>query len=332
MTPRAAGKPTGDGTVTNEFQLRRAVSALRRGDMETATAMGGTKAVDQARWAATFLFTMVKFERTLQRKRVRQVADEAYGKRVEPGETSAQWLTKTIARFLETGEMGRIRRIAEDAARTRSQDRLAKAVLAGRIDDIHTTGLLNLLWTKYQPEGQTKGTPVQVEAQHLTLEELADEEAAEAVHDPEADRRAIELARAGSEACADQTEAYGITVRRQRGLQYRVRVEGLTGRRAAEEYELATRNREGTGILAAVAIGLDMMYQDARQRPRGENDLGVERIEHSDGARHRIELRITSRLLESYLRRTTRGNLRLDEDIIRTAATRGLEALLRTQH
>ena len=204
-------------------------------------------------------------------------------------------------------------------------------MLAGRIDDIHTMGLLHLLWTKYQPAGQTDGTPTHVEAENLTLEELADEEAAEAIHDPEADRRAIELAQAGSEACADQTEAYGITVRKQRGLQYRVRVEGLTGRRAAEEYELATRNREGTGILAAVAIGLDMMYQDARQRPRGENDLGVERIEHSDGARHRVEIRITSRLLESYLRRTTRGNLRLDEDIIRTAATRGLEALLRTQ-
>ena len=53
--------------------------------MKTATAMAGTKVVDRARWSATFLYTMLKFELTLELKRVRQVADEAYGNRTEPG-------------------------------------------------------------------------------------------------------------------------------------------------------------------------------------------------------------------------------------------------------
>lgn len=134
-----------------EFKTRRIAAAALKGDRETVAAIAGEEEASNIDWMMVTAHAVGKLARSLENSRVRGELDEAYSRPSAiihpPGEnaTTAQTLLDTIADFIMSGQLDRIRRLAVRVARTPSLDHRAREVLAGRIDRVHTLALVHRL-------------------------------------------------------------------------------------------------------------------------------------------------------------------------------------------
>ena len=318
-----------------EFKTRRIAAAALKGDRETVAAIAGEEEASNIDWMMVTAHAVGKLARSLENSRVRGELDEAYSRPSAiihpPAEnaTTAQTLLDTIADFIMSGQLDRIRRLAVRVARTPSLDHRAREVLAGRIDRVHTLALVHRLQKEYRP-AQPKVT-----IRPLAAWELArrDEPAARINGLPygpseAADEAAVHVVAEATREIAENRRDYRVSVVEDTPFGFVVTAEGFGARRTIAAIGGDEDQRARKAIARAMNLGLCSLYEGARLRPVETRPVTPIPLEDAVGVTKKtVAVALTNDLLQSFVEHTARAAECTRADIVSIATEWGLQQL-----
>ena len=253
----------------NEFQEKRILSAVHRGDMRTAERLLGPAGSADLNWGMTIALALFELERTAHRPRCRRAIENAYaGARLlsdaKPGENAATVLCQAVDRLVASGQTWGVLRVAERIAREGGGDERAVGLVARRVARAHGVTLAADL------RGLSPDTKGPVSIVDLTLEELRRDgpetrtQGAKPLQSREDDEHAVNaLGRAARHVtAAGETCRVGVT--RHARFEYRARAEGMAARRRTRSTTSA--QDQAARIRETIDAGLRRLYRAARLR------------------------------------------------------------------
>ena len=309
-----------------EFERRRIGEAILHGDLQTALALAGEGGTEGVAWAFLLVGVVGALDRSLKLTRVARVAAEAYGDppyilepAAEPG-SHRTVIGLTVQTFILSGQMSRIRRMAERIATTPTDDTLARAVLSCRLDDVHLMTATHRLRTKHQSKPRPIRT-VPLQSHELAESSQNDEQEHELsegyrqIRDWYAEVALDELA---SYAASGGT-SYQVDVRPDGRFKYCIEAVGLNARHAANEARPTDRHP----IAQAAEAGLTALFEAARLRPFDTLGEPGTREETADQKRT-VRIVVANPALQGFLKATARSASTTPAEILRTATEAGL--------
>ena len=230
-----------------EFKTRRLVAAVRRGDRKTVAAIAGQDEATNIDWMMITAHSVGKLARSLLNDRVHGELNKAYSRPsaimrpAEKNATTSETLIDTIADFMMSGQLDRIRHLAVRVARTASLDHRAREVLAGR-KHVHTLALAHRLQKEYRPAHPT------VTIQGLPTWELAENDEPPArVNDlqyepnKETNEAAVHVIAQATRENADNGRDYRVSVRENTPFGFMVTAPKASAHTARSPASAATR-------------------------------------------------------------------------------------------
>ena len=309
-----------------EFERRRIGNAILRGDLETALTLAGEGGADGVNWAFLLVGVVGTLDRSLRLARVARVAVEAYGDppyvlepAAEPG-SHRTVIGITVQTFMISGQINRIRRMAERIATTRTDDTLARGLLACRLDDVHAMTAAHRLRKEHQSEPRPIRT---VALQSHELAESSQNE--EQRHELSENNRKIRdwYAEVALHELAWYAASGGTThqvhVRPDGRFEYCIEAVGLNARHAANEARPTDRHP----IAHAAEAGLTALFEAARLRPFDTRGVPGTREETADRERT-VRILVAHPALQAFLEATARSASTSPAEILRTATEAGL--------
>ena len=306
----------------NEFETKRSLAAVNRGDMKTAEHLLGTDESRWLSWGITIALALFELKRSAQRRRCQAAIEKAYaGKRLlddkEPGEDAATILCESIDTLIAARQSWRILRMAERIARKGGSDEQAVALLAGRVARAHSVALAADL---RELDTDAAG-PVSIVA--LSVEELRRDDEKPAASEPlrpeDDDEHAVETLREAADRTRDTGETCRIDVKQHARFRYRARAEGLAARRrtrsTSSPHEQAQRMRQ------TIDAGLRRLYRTARLRHADVSEQAA--TEPSDATAVEdgtAEVAIRHANLQSFIARTARAAKIEEKRVVAIAA------------
>ena len=318
-----------------DFTSRRLAAAMRRGDRETVASMAGEDAATNIDWMMLTAYAVGKLARSLGNDRVRGELDEAYERPaaiMRPAKTNAttsETLIDTIADFIMSGQLDRIRHLAVRVARTPSLDHRAREVLAGRIERVHTLALAHRLQKEYRPAQPT------VTLKGLSAWELGESEDPPArtnglPYGPNqaANDAAVHVIAEATREITDKGRDYRVNVVEDTPFGFIVTAEGFGAHRTIAGIGGDENERARKAIVSAMNLGLCSLYEGARLRPVETRPVAAIEIEDAVSATKKtVAVALRNHLLESFVEHTARAAECTQADIVAIATEWGLQQI-----
>ena len=325
----------GHGEETLDFKTRRIAAAIHKGDRETVAAIAGESEAANIDWMVMTADAVGKLARSLQNQRVRAQLDEAWSRPAaimrppEENATTARTLIDTIADFIMSGQLDRIRKLAVHVARTPSLDRRAREVLACRIERVHALALAHRLYKECRP-----AQPI-VKLRALTASELAESDEAPAqMNRPkcgptkEAVKAAIDVMALARDEIAEHGRDYRVSVVEETPFGFVVAAEGFGARRVIARMGGDEDQRAREAIVRGMDIGLCALYEGARLRPVETRPVAAIPLEDATRVTKKtVAVALTNRLLQSFVEHTAPAAECTRADIVAIATEWGLQQL-----
>ena len=318
-----------------EFKTRRLVAAVRRGDRKTVAALAGQDEAANIDWMMIKAQSVAKLARSLLNDRVHAELNKAYSRPsaiMRPAAKNAstsETLIDTIADFMMSGQLDRIRHLAVHVARTTSLDHRAREVLAGRIEHVHTLALAHRLQKEYRPAHP------KVTIQGLPAWELAENHEAPArmndlQYEPnkETNEAAVHVIALATRENAANGRDYRVSVRENTPFEFMVTAEGFGAHRAIAGIGGDEDQRAPKAITRAMNLGLCSLYEEARLRPVKTGPIvAIALKDATTVTKNTVAVELTNDLLASFVEHTSRTAECTRADIVAIATEWGLEQI-----
>ena len=325
----------GYGEETLDFKTRRIAAAIHKGDRETVAAIAGETEAANIDWMVMTAKAVGRLARSLQNERVRAELDEAWSRPAaimfpaKDNATTAQTLIDTIADFIMSGQLNRIRKLAVHVARRPSIDHRAREVLACRIERVHAMALAHRLYKEWRPAEPT------VKLRALAASELAESDDAAAQmnrpkYDPdkEAVDAAVQVMAMARNEIAEHGRDYRVSVVERTPFGFVISAEGFGARRLIARMDGEQDQGAREAIVRGMDLGLCALYEGARLRPVETRPVAAIPFEDAAGlTKKTVAVALKNPLLQSFVEHTAPAAECSRADIVAIATEWGMQHL-----